>query len=202
MRLTENWIGVGANGEIAYVKVSPHPEATSNKKKLREIVSATTGQIIAAEAMVLTTLTDVFTWLRAFNALPVHSRSGYDQYFNSYGTTNPESPRGLDTEGAMRNAIIFLNVLHERKAKGGADGDEAGKALHLIAQFNAEVGKKIINAEKQDLLAKAAALFSTDEIQAEQVKLGLADAPPVATVTPDEADDVAVEVVNTELVPA
>jgi hypothetical protein len=186
MKVTENWIGVTEDGQIANLRKSNLPDNPTSKKKMREIVLASTGAIVKAKALVVNSVEAATIYVKAFFALPVKKRNGFDKYYNAFGFTNPESPAELEDEGILRLMVTLTTVAHRRVASGGAVGASAAATLAIFDAYHAVVGHEIALAEKESLKAKATAIFSTAdiaEITAAQAQV------PAASVNADEAQD-------------
>jgi hypothetical protein len=197
-RLTENFVGLDTLGRVCYVKLET-PDPANAKKKTRTIYVAATGETVAeAKPINAVDLVSLQTFLDGFFALPAQKRSGYDQYYNNFGPTNPQSPRDLTTQGLVKNASVDIRVLHERVAKGGADGDEAKAALDLLRQQIDTGLQQVLTAERDALLAKFADKFTPDEIAAARAKMGLPvdAAVPAAKIDAAEAVETPAETVN------
>src|ERR1035437_6080718 len=186
MKLTENAVLITDDGQLARVRKSDDPANPTSRKKIREIVSMVTGEVVKAKHLVVNSVDTIKTYIGAFFKLPVHERSGYDGYYSSVGFTNPETPRTLTNEGVLRLMSVLTTILHERIAAGGAEGASAGVTLDIFNAYHAVVGETIVLAEKESLLAKAAAMFTVAEISAPKNKVVI---PQPATVTVEEAAD-------------
>jgi hypothetical protein len=192
-KLTQNAVLMQENGSIAYVR----QDVGQDGKKASVPYDPITNAVVTAKRFTLTSLALVTTFISGFNAVPQKPRSGYDQYYNDDGPTNPASPRSLTTDGVLKNTVIFLNVLHERIAEGGAKGDEAAAALKLITEYNAVAHQEIAKRQKDSLMDKIRGNLSAEDLAllaAEMAKQGQPApvvapiAPPAATVEPSEAE--------------
>lgn len=192
MRLTENAVFVTAAGAIAYMRSLGDPNRPDNTRaKIREIFDPSTGDVVQAAPIEVKSVGDVFKWLGGFLGLPAKPRSGYDQYYNDYGPTNPKSPGTLTNDGLLKNIVAFTNVLHERAAKGGAEGDEAKATLSLVAAYNDEAASRIVQSERDSLLKQIAAKgFTAEEIAAAKAKASGINPPP-ATVDAEADAEIA-----------
>ena len=172
MKLTENAVLVTPEGKLAHVKVSPNPlDPTNNKLKVRTMVLVSDGSpVTAAAPITVDSVERMVQFIEGFNALKVEKRSGYDSYVNNYGPTNPTSPRDLTTQGLVKIMAVYATVLHERIAKGGAEGDEAKNGIAILTAYNAVAQAEILKRDRDSLLAKVATTFTPDEIAAERAR--------------------------------
>lgn len=198
-KLTENAVMfANVNGTLVQVflvkdvkdgkKVSVLKDATGTVHELKD----------CKHVNLLDGIENVVRYIDGHNALPCQPRSGYDNYYNGEGPTNPKSPQRLSVMGAARNALIFLQALHIKAAAGGQVGEDAQKALALIGEYNGiaaqNVAKTLADQKQAERAAKAAELGLTlaelDEMLAKRAAAQAATANvPTATVNEDEAED-------------
>ncbi len=193
MRITENFIGSDDKGNLIGAKLTV-ADPTNAKKKDRKLLIIGTGvEVTAAVPYKVESVETLTTFLNTFNGLGVKERSGYDQYYNDFGPTNPESPRGLSTQGLVKVIAVMKNVLHERVAAGGADGAEAKSALDILTAHDTVALANILAAEKKSLLAKYKTMFSAEELAEEARQMSAAATVPLATVDASEATEMTEE---------
>jgi hypothetical protein len=105
---------------------------------------------------------DAVNFLNGHNSLTVVPTGGYSSFYNSHGAVNPQTPRTLDTQGLVKNILIFTQALHEIAMRGGPEGDEATAALKTLQDYNQVAAENLAEAQKNnlenDLLSKAKSL--------------------------------------------
>lgn len=116
------------------------------------------GKVVKGKIFQVTDVATAFVFIGKFNSISERPRAGYDFYFNQGGPTNPDSPRKIGNQGAVKNILVFTNALLERSSSPGPVGNEALEALQMLADevLPAMIEKAKANREQatKDMLAK------------------------------------------------
>jgi ubiquitin len=187
MRFTQNGVFFSDNGTQFFVVDGPNDTATGKPTKVLKNAAGETIERDKVKRLEVTDIESALKFVAAHNALPCKPRSGYDNYKNDDGPINPISPRNLTVGGSLRNILIDLQALHLKVAEGGAVGDEASKALSIIAKYNKVAGKHAdAELRRKKLEAVANTGIDPTELAEYLAKRKAASEVPPATVTADE----------------
>ena len=185
--------------------VVPHQSKNELGEKVVELRDLQ-GNIVPISEVTALNITDMATakqFIEGHLALPVPPKSGYDKYFSTEGPINPKSPLGLDSQSALKNALIFVNAMVSDTDTAAVENSVAVLAEYLaIAKVEVEKFRKA--SQEAKLIADATRLG----ISPEQIQALVAPKPvetptvaPVATVEPTPTETPVVETVKAETAP-
>lgn len=98
---------------------------------------------------------DVELYLTGFKALPVSPTAGYDNYWNSFGYTNPKSPEKMDAETIGNQLAVLFHQAYSLISNGDAkmqtildaiDEYRDGASDHIVRQKQ-EAALKVVAAQ-------------------------------------------------------
>lgn len=136
-------------------------------------------------------------------------RSGYTQYFNDDGFTDPISPDSLSPQGVGKLMAKLIEVAHSLIAAGGNDATEMKAILDGVLAFHND-GAATFVAEKANQSAVASALevltkANGGDTAAAQAKLaaflgskGISTLTPAAAETAEPVENTTIAEVNAE----
>jgi hypothetical protein len=133
--------------------------------------------------------------------LKVRPRSGYTQYWNNDGFTNPISPESLTPQGIGKLMAKLIEVSHMIIRNGGNDATEMKAVLAGALAYNEIAANEVEKTAKQSVQAQALETLTkalggdTEKAKAKLdeylAKQGIKPEIPQPTVTPAEAVEAA-----------